>query len=448
VDADTGSNKGSGERGAGSGRPNPSTQWHQVARLAYLGIIAIATLSSLHLEPDLVDALERLSRALYLRVHTHDIVDIARNLALFAGWGCVWAVTSQDHDTRKTLRGATASGLAISVGAETVQLFSRFRHSSILDIGANTAGALAGAAAVLLAVHVARKYRVRGAYVGVPAYTFFGSYLTVAVLQAGIVTRAERRIGAYGNPLRRLANTVRQFEPSSITDLAVTDALWFMPLGAFGFAMLAELGWKRSHTVWATTAGGFAIALITEALRGPQGLELNAGAVVMHALGAAVGAVAAAWMIPMLANRMDERQRALTLATAYVTLLAVLAWQPFRPETGMGSVTDQLSLSALVPLRSYDFRGLLSVADIAITFFLFLPLGGLLAVWPLRLRGWLGYCLPGVYVAIATELLQLVIRDRYFSGTDLMVQCAGVVVGYVVLKLAGYGVAGEVVVER
>jgi len=417
------------------------------ARLAYLGIIAIATLTSLHLEPDVGRALHRLARGLDPGLSMRALVDVVRNVALFAGWGCVWAVTARGQNSRVVLVGATLSGLAISLGVESVQLFSRFRTGSILDVLANGTGALVGAAAALLAIHVARRYRVLGSYVGVPAYTFLGSYLTVSVLQAGIVTRSERRVGAYGNPLRRLVNTVRQFEPSSITNLALTDALWFMPLGAFGFAMLAELGWKRSHALWATSTGGFAVALIAEALRGPQGLELSAGAVVMHALGAAAGAVATAWLIPAISSRLDERQRALTLATAYTTLLAVLSWQPFRPETDMRAAMSQLSLRSLVPLRTYDFRGLFSVADIAIPFFLFLPLGGLLAVWPLRMRGWLGYCLPGVYVAIVTELLQLVIRDRYFSGTDLVVQCAGVIVGYLVLKLAGYQVAGEIVVE-
>lgn len=437
---DTNSNNGLGSRSNGLGSRS--------ARLAYLGVIAVATLTSLHLEPDVGRALHRLARGLDPGLSMRALVDVVRNVALFAGWGCVWAVTARNQKSRVVLVGATLSGLAISLGVESVQLFSRFRNANILDVLANGTGALVGAAAALLAIHVARRYRVLGAYVGVPAYTFFGSYLTVSLLQAGIVTRAERRVAAYGNPLRRVVNTVRQFEPSSITDLPVTEALWFMPLGAFGFAMLAELGWKRSHALWATTAGGFAIALVAETLRGPQGIELSAGAVVMHSLGTALGAVVAAWLIPMVASRMDERQRALTLATSYVTLLAVLSWQPFRAEADMGSVMDQLSLRSLIPLGTYDFRGLFSVADIAIPFFLFLPLGGLLAVWPLRLRGWLGYCLPGVYVAIVTELLQLVIRDRYFSGTDLMVQCAGVVVGYLVLRLAGYGVVGEMVVER
>jgi len=79
-----------------------------------------------------------------------------------------------------------------------------------------------------------------------------------------------------------------------------------------------------------------------------------------------------------------------------------------------------------------------SVADIVAPFFLFFPVGGLLAVWPLRRSGWLAHLLPGLYLAIATELGQVLVVDRFFGGTDLIVQCAGVAIGWMVIRMAGY----------
>ena len=49
-------------------------------------------MNGLAFEPDLDAAMGRLGRALTLDVSAGDVVDGARNLALFAGWGAVPAI--------------------------------------------------------------------------------------------------------------------------------------------------------------------------------------------------------------------------------------------------------------------------------------------------------------------------------------------------------------------
>jgi peptidoglycan/LPS O-acetylase OafA/YrhL len=74
------------------------------------------------------------------------------------------------------------------------------------------------------------------------------------------------------------------------------------------------------------------------------------------------------------------------------------------------------------------------VADVVKPFFLFFPLGALLAVWPLRRRGALGYCLPAIYLAVITEIGQGFVEGRFFDGTDLLIQCAAAAIGWLVVR--------------
>lgn len=85
-----------------------------------------------------------------------------------------------------------------------------------------------------------------------------------------------------------------------------------------------------------------------------------------------------------------------------------------------------------------------SVVDVCAPFFLYLPLGALLAVWPWRQRGWLAGPLPGVWVATALELSQILVLGRMLDITDIMITSSGVLVGWAIFRRAGYRVYGEV----
>jgi VanZ family protein len=79
-----------------------------------------------------------------------------------------------------------------------------------------------------------------------------------------------------------------------------------------------------------------------------------------------------------------------------------------------------------------------SVVDVCSPFFLYLPFGALLAVWPLRRQGPLRGPLPGVYLAIAFEALQVLIAGRLPDITDALVQASAVLVGWAIMRRTGY----------
>jgi VanZ family protein len=152
------------------------------ARFAYVGVVLLATLTRLHLDHELSNVAPRLARALDLRLHAHDVVDAAQNLALFAGLGAVWVVTSSPARAWASVRNATLVGFAISASVETVQLFSPVRFASLLDVTSNTLGAVGGAVTILALTAVLRAARGMRSFVGVPAFVFAGAQLGVVFL--------------------------------------------------------------------------------------------------------------------------------------------------------------------------------------------------------------------------------------------------------------------------
>jgi glycopeptide antibiotics resistance protein len=130
---------------------------------------------------------------------------------------------------------------------------------------------------------------------------------------------------------------------------------------------------------------------------------------------------------------------------AYALLIAFWAWRPFVLETDPATIHQQFALERLIPLQGLARRSdLASVAEIVKPFFLFFPLGAMLAVWPLRRRGWLGTCLPAFYLAVITEVVQGFVAGRFFDGTDLVIQCAAAAIGWAVVRQAGYFPYGAV----
>jgi glycopeptide antibiotics resistance protein len=124
---------------------------------------------------------------------------------------------------------------------------------------------------------------------------------------------------------------------------------------------------------------------------------------------------------------------------AYALLIAFWAWRPFVIETDSATIHQQFALERLIPLQGLASRSdISSVADILKPFFLFFPLGALLAVWPLARRGVLAFCFPAFYLSIVTEVAQGFIVGRFFDGTDLVIQCAAAAIGWSVARQAGY----------
>jgi len=120
-----------------------------------------------------------------------------------------------------------------------------------------------------------------------------------------------------------------------------------------------------------------------------------------------------------------------------------VGWRPFLPQTDIDAIAAQLTTA--VSCRSRRLRSAwTSSADCTWrSSLLFLPLGSLLAVWPLRLRGGWAQLWPGVWLALAIEAGHLVIVDRYFDLTNALIACAGLGIGWLAMRRSGFRPYGE-----
>jgi VanZ family protein len=164
---------------------------------------------------------------------------------------------------------------------------------------------------------------------------------------------------------------------------------------------------------------------------------------VAQLLGAAAGALAAWRGLPAATRRLRGAARVRALLALYAVVLAAWAWRPFRLDLSARTLAAELAAEHFIPLYALGERAdLFSVADVATQCLLYLPLGVLLAAWPLGARGALRGPWPGVALALALEAGQLAVAGRYVDVTDWLVQAAGVLVGWGVARQAGYRARG------
>ncbi len=367
-------------------------------------------------------------------------------MVLFAGWGLVWMITAPAGRSLVSLRNAVLTGAGVSVLVEVAQLFSTTRTASVLDLLTNTVGSFVGAAAlVVLVISVARRRGARS-FVGLPAMVFATSYGVSAFAEALVpLFRQTTLPNVYGGPFGRFHLAWGMFTWNSLARIPVTDILLFAPAGAFAVAALAEAGREYRSAAWWVAAVGAALAVLVEIGHGLLGLPIEAGAAVAHAVGVGGGAFAAASGLPRLTRRLRGRMRPAMLLWTYGGVLLLWALRPFAPEMSLAGIGAKLTNDWWIPLRFLGERvDLFSVVDVVSPFFLYLPLGGLLAVWPLARRGALAAFWPAVYLAAATELSQVFVQGRLLDSTDLLVQVAGALVGWTVLRRAGFAPHGSV----
>jgi VanZ like family len=120
-------------------------------------------------------------------------------------------------------------------------------------------------------------------------------------------------------------------------------------------------------------------------------------------------------------------------------VLAMWSLRPFVPEFDGGMLAQKLHNRWWLPLASLGMRmDFFSVVDVCSPFFLYLPLGALLAVWPLRRSGPLRGPLPAVYLALLLETSQFVVEGRLPDITDALVQGAAALVGWAIMRRTGY----------
>lgn len=425
------------------------TRYRWPARAGYLLILLLATLSPFTPDATAAHVAGRVARALNQGIGTRDLIDGARNIVLFAGWGVVWTLTSLSG-VKRTVGRATLTGALISATVEIAQLFSANRNTSFLDLTTNTAGAFGGAAGLLALILVMSRRRELKSYVGVPALLFGGSYAAAALLEALIpLFRHDPLLGVYGPPWERFRQALEVFDWTTLVDVTVSDLLLFLPAGALVVAAMAESGTPYREAFRKTALAALLLAPLTELLHGFLAQPILAGAAIMHALTVIAGAGLAAAALPSLTTTLRGARRPRLLLLTYVAVLAAWAWRPFLPELRPSAIAAELASPWYIPLASLGGRmDFFSVADVCTPFFLYLPLGGLLAVWPLRLQGPFRGAVPAMLLPVVLEAGQLFVAGRSLDITDILIQASGAASGWAVMRLAGYRPYGEVWPER
>ncbi len=418
------------------------TQRHRLiaARLSYVAIILIAGFLDLNFSPNLQAVAEHLRRALFRTLTWHDAIDGLRNMALFGGFGGLWIATS-NPGTRNELRTVTWVGFALSLLIEVVQLFSPTRWSSITDVISNTLGTIVGALLMALVIRRIRDADRSRLNFGAPAFVLGGPYI-IAVLCEAITPlfRSDPLRGADGGPLSRLRTALAFAHPLSIRHVSAIDFVLFAPAGFIAVAMLVEHGWSVRRA-WPLVGGlGAAIAFGAEMGHGILGSSVRWEAATVTALSVLVGAWIAGKQLRRVAQLMATREGAHRVIAGYAALLVVWTWRPFIPALHRVGIMGQLTLQRFIPLASLSEReDVFSALHVAQVFFLYVPLGALLAIWPPRSKGWLADLWPAIWLAVVLELGHVLLAGRFFDVTNAVLAFAGAALAWLVVRQCGYG---------
>ncbi len=413
----------------------------------YLAVVAAATLLWAPSAAGLSFA-ERLQAMLHPRLAGSDVIDGIRNVALFSGWGLLWMLTAhRDWSARKTLVLAVTSGAVCSLLVELAQLFFTTRTPSLLDVGTNTLGAGLGAVITGAFLHWLGSHKGRQSFVGIPAALFALSYGGTVVGETLVpLFRQALRADAWGSPARRWTVAWAQFQADSgWFPLPIGDILLFAPLGVLAVAALAEQGWRYPRAVRTVAILGVAASFALEFAHGLLGIQIRLGAATTHGIAIALGAGVAGLLIPRFSQRARGAARPRRVLVAYGIIASLWLLRPYRLDLSGVSLRMKWAFPWWVPLGDARYRAdLFPVIDVLGGFLLFLPVGALLAVWPLRKRGVLAGIWPASLLALVLEASQFLIAGRTPTVTDPLVQTAAAAIGWFAVRKVGYPRYGTV----
>lgn len=154
--------------------------------------------------------------------------------------------------------------------------------------------------------------------------------------------------------------------------------------------------------------------------------------------------MASHWIAP-ITQRYRGAARARAAIVAYTALLVLWGWRPLLPKTRLSAIAEQLNPVAFTPLQSLAERvDVFSALHVMQQFLLYVPLGALLAVWPLRSSGKLAHLWPGIWIAAVIEIGHIVVLDRTFDVTNFLLALAGLGIGWIGVRRCGYRPYGAV----
>ena len=410
-------------------------------RIAYLACVAIATLLHLGFDaaPDAV--LFRLKRAIDPQLAFRDVVDAARNVALFLGWGATWVLTTKAPTTRRDVTAATIVGMAASLTVETLQLFSQYRLASIADVCTNTVGSLLGALAVYLMEQRATSDMRRGTTIGIPGWLPASALLLTAFgLAFAPSSRPSMTVAWSPNPLERaalVAGTAARHVPWSAL---LTDATVWLAVGiAVAIAISDRTGRVRASQCVAWLLIVPLLLLIAHYGRSLAGLQRESDAWIVQSVAVAVGLLLGLALMPRWRRSVSARStRAYQLFGVSALVGALMSWWPAIwavPANG----ASVFSWRQLVPMMSlYQRQDLSSV-------FLVLQKAGIGAAVGacLAARTRVGEPRPGVRAALlyaaVLEFGQRFVPGRYPDVTDILITVSAACLVAVLIERADAG---------
>ncbi len=397
-----------------------------VLRIAYLVCIGIATLLRVGFDPDPAHVLLRLQRAVAPLWNFKDVVDAVRNVALFAGWGATWVLTSRAPTTGRDIARATLLGLLASVAVEGAQLFSPARVSNILDVTTNTLGALLGAGALWLLERRAANDMRRGTMLGIPAWISAGAMLTTAAsLAFAPSSRIALIIDWSATPFARQ----RMVEASPAVALPwpalVTDGCaWVLAGITVAIAVSDRTGRIRFRQLLGWLLIAPAVLVGVHAGRAYAGLQREEHTLFVQGASFTIGLVAALLALPYWRDRVKARSvRAAQLGIAVALFGALMAWSP-ASWAALPGATPALSWRQLIPMMSLFQRH-----DMSSVFLVLQKAGiGALIGAALAARKRVGVPWPGLRAALLYAILlevgQVLVPGRYPDVTDIMITSA------------------------
>jgi glycopeptide antibiotics resistance protein len=414
-------------------------------RAAYVVIVLIATLTNLEFSASVPDALMRLRRAELPSLTWRDAVDALRNIVLFAGFGSVWVLTSPHGRTRRDLQQAALMSFLLSATIEMAQTFSPVRTASVIDVTTNTLGGIAGAVATALLLSAVKTARRERSYVGVPALLIAGPYALAVACEALTPLFNSGELAAFqGGPATRLILAIRSSLPLDWRQIPIFDFPLYFAAGFLLVALVRESRGAAATRWW--LVGGIAglVATALHVLHGAFGLPIRWEAVTTDVVALAVGAWAANRSLATITQKYRGAARARIVIFTYAALLVVWGWRPFLPKARWEDMAAEVNVYAFLPLASLAERpDVFSAAHVLQQFFLYVPLGALLGVWPLRRTGPWSNLLPAFWLALAIEAGHIVIDERTFDLTNGLLVWAGLAMGWICVRRTGYRPYGE-----
>jgi VanZ family protein len=418
-----------------------------VLRLAYLACIAIATLLNLGIDVTPANVLFRLQRAIDPPIGFKDVVDAARNVALFLGWGSVWVLTTEAPTTKRDVLIATLTGMMASLTVEAIQLLSQFRMASVADVATNTLGSFIGAATLWIVERRAIGDLRRGTTIGIPGWLPAGALLLTAFgLAFAPAGRASMTVGWAPSPFER-ARFVSQAAALDVswTALAIDAIAWLVVGISVALAIDdrdGKLRW-RQLLAWLVIVPG--LLLTAHYGRAMAGLQRESGSAIVQSVAAAIGLLSGLILVPRWRRRVTARStRALQLGFLVLGVGVVMSWSPAAWAARAGAT---FSWRQLVPMMSLFQRQDLS------SVFLVLQKAGLGAAVGacLAARTRVGEPSPGLRAAVLyaaiLEAGQFFVPGRYPDVTDVLITSAAACLVGALVERADRGARLSVVAE-